>query len=118
MSQGDGTETLVPQTTVYSTKRFPVNVTPSPACPKACCFKREEAQSWLDQPFDEPIILFDDVVEILDLPQFHAFRHAPTRFEVGNGFGPISLLSLLLLYHLFSLMTMPLTTDPLVGNAI
>ena len=33
------------------------------------------------------MILFDDVVEILDLPLFHTFRQNPTRFEVGNGFG-------------------------------
>src|SRR5258708_2661268 len=50
-------------------------------------FKREEAQSWFDQPFDEAMILFDDGVEILDLPQFYTFRQNPTRFEVGNGFG-------------------------------
>ncbi len=52
-----------------------------------CRFKREEAQSWFDQPFDEAMILFDEVVEIFDLPQFHALRQDPTRFEVGNGFG-------------------------------
>src|SRR5258708_32382245 len=52
-----------------------------------CRFKREEAQSWFDQPFDEAMILFDDGVAILDLPQFYTFRQNPTRFEVANGFG-------------------------------
>ena len=33
------------------------------------------------------MILFDDVVEIFDLTQFHALRQDSTRFEVGNGFG-------------------------------
>lgn len=33
-------------------------------------FKREEAEPWFDQPFDEPMILFDEIVELLDLPQF------------------------------------------------
>jgi hypothetical protein len=52
-----------------------------------CCLEGKEAHPWLDQPLDEAMVLFDDVVEILDLPQFHAFRQDPTRFEVGHRFG-------------------------------
>jgi hypothetical protein len=31
-----------------------------------CRFKREEAQPWFDQPFDEPMILLYNIVEVLD----------------------------------------------------
>jgi hypothetical protein len=33
------------------------------------------------------MILFDDIVEIFDLLQFHAFRQDSIRFEVGNSLG-------------------------------
>src|SRR5260370_36922838 len=57
-------------------------------CPRCslCRFKRVEARSWLAQPFDEAMILFADVVETLDLPQFHAFRQDATRCAPGMGF--------------------------------
>ena len=29
-------------------------------------FQRKEAHPWFDQPFDEPMVLLDEVVEILD----------------------------------------------------
>ena len=32
--------------------------------------ERKETQPWFDASFDEAMILFDDVVEVLDLPQF------------------------------------------------
>jgi hypothetical protein len=32
--------------------------------------KGKEGQPWFDQPFDEPMILFDQVVSVFDLPQF------------------------------------------------
>jgi hypothetical protein len=31
-------------------------------------FKREEAKSWLDEPFDEAMVLLDQVVEVFALP--------------------------------------------------
>jgi hypothetical protein len=35
-----------------------------------CGLERKEAHSWFDQPFDEPVILFDKIVEVFALPQF------------------------------------------------
>jgi hypothetical protein len=32
--------------------------------------KRKEPEPLFDQAFDEPMILFNDVVEVFDLPQF------------------------------------------------
>lgn len=52
-----------------------------------CRLEGKETHPWLDQPLDEAMILFDDVVEILDLPQFRAFRQDRTRFEVSHRFG-------------------------------
>jgi hypothetical protein len=34
---------------------------------------RKEAHCGLDQSFDKAMVLLDQVVEILDLPQFHTF---------------------------------------------
>jgi hypothetical protein len=39
-------------------------------------FKREEAQPWLDESFDEAMILFHPLSEVLDLPQFAGFAAA------------------------------------------
>ncbi|GAC1410303.1 MAG: hypothetical protein NVSMB49_29100 [Ktedonobacteraceae bacterium] len=33
------------------------------------------------------MVLFDQVIEILDLPEFTAFRKESRGFELGNGFG-------------------------------
>jgi hypothetical protein len=33
-----------------------------------CALKRKEAQSRFDQPLDEPVVLFNDVVKVFDLP--------------------------------------------------
>ena len=35
--------------------------------------KRKEAQSGFDASFDKAVILLDDVVEVLDLPQFDLY---------------------------------------------
>jgi len=51
------------------------------------CFEGEEAQSQLDEPFNEAMVLLDQVVEIFDLPQFHALREKPSGFEVSHRFG-------------------------------
>jgi hypothetical protein len=32
--------------------------------------KRKEAHPWFGQPFDEPVVLFNQGIEILALPQF------------------------------------------------
>jgi len=32
--------------------------------------KRKEAHAWFNQSFDEAMVLFDKVVEVLALPQF------------------------------------------------
>jgi hypothetical protein len=36
--------------------------------------ERKKAHPRLGQAFDEPMVLFDQVVEIFHLPQFHVFR--------------------------------------------
>src|SRR5258708_16685427 len=33
------------------------------------------------------MVLFDQVVEVFHLPQFHALRKNPSSFEISNGFG-------------------------------
>ena len=43
--------------------------------------KGKEAQPGFDTSFDEAVILFDDVVEILDLPQFTAVGKSPLVFQ-------------------------------------
>ena len=48
--------------------------------------KGKEAQPWFDASFDEPMILFDDVVEILDWPQFTAVGKSPLVFQLLKGF--------------------------------
>jgi hypothetical protein len=47
----------------------------------------EKAHSRFRQPFDEPMILFDEVIQIFDLPQFHMLRQHSSGFELGNDFG-------------------------------
>ncbi len=44
--------------------------------------ERKEAHPQLDQPFDEAMILLDEVVEIFTLPQFASVWHQPLRFEL------------------------------------
>jgi len=36
-----------------------------------CCLKGKEAHPGLDQPFDEAMVLLDQVVEVFDLPEFY-----------------------------------------------
>jgi hypothetical protein len=49
--------------------------------------KRKEAHSWLDQPFDEAVVLFDNIIKILLLPQFTRFWNGSFRFQFVVGFG-------------------------------
>jgi hypothetical protein len=53
----------------------------------ACGLKRNEAQSGFDASFDEAVIWFDEVVEILHLSQFTGVCHGPFRFQFIEGFG-------------------------------
>jgi hypothetical protein len=48
---------------------------------------RKEAQSRFDASFDEAVILFDDVVEILDLPQFTGVGNGSLCFQLTDGLG-------------------------------
>src|SRR5262249_41872048 len=57
-----------------------------------CGLEGKEAKPWFDEPFDEPMVLFDQIIEVFHLSEFHAFRENPSRFEVCNGFGIGSIL--------------------------
>jgi hypothetical protein len=46
--------------------------------------ERKETQPGFDASLDEAMILFDDVVEIFDLPQFTAFRNISLSLEFGE----------------------------------
>jgi hypothetical protein len=48
-------------------------------------FHRKEAQPWFDQPFDEPVVLLDQGIEVFPLPQFDLLRKESSGFELGNG---------------------------------
>ncbi|SRR6266699_1334982 len=47
----------------------------------------KEAKPRLDKSFDESMILFDDVVQVLDVPQFAPFWNGTRRFHLLEGFG-------------------------------
>ncbi len=51
-----------------------------------CRVKRKEAESWFEQLFDEPMILFNDVVEVFDLPKFTPFVNNVLSFEFAERF--------------------------------
>jgi hypothetical protein len=53
----------------------------SPRCPI-----REKAHPWFRQPFDEPMVLLDQVTPVFDLPQFHVCRQDSGGFDLGNRF--------------------------------
>ncbi len=53
----------------------------------ARCLERKEAHPRLGQSFDEPMVLFDEIVEVFHLPQFHVFRQESSSFELSNGLG-------------------------------
>ncbi len=50
-------------------------------------FYGKEVHPWFDQPFDEPMVLLDQVVQVFDLPQFDRLGKSSRGFELGNGFG-------------------------------
>jgi len=52
-----------------------------------CRLEREKAHPGLGQPFDETVVLFDEIVEVFHLPQFHVLRQHSSGFELTNGFG-------------------------------
>lgn len=49
------------------------------------CLEGEKAHSWLCKTFDKAVILFGEVVEVLHLPQFAAFRDDLLGFELLEG---------------------------------
>jgi len=49
--------------------------------------EREKAHPRLRQPFDEAMVLFNEVIEILHLPQFTPFGEASSRFQFRERFG-------------------------------
>jgi hypothetical protein len=51
------------------------------------CLERKEAHPRLDEPFNEAVILFDQVVEVLDLPQFTGLGNGSLLFQFVEGFG-------------------------------
>src|SRR5262245_43653791 len=48
------------------------------------CLKRKEAHRWLDQAFDETMVLFDQIVEILPLLQFTRCSKVPSCLQFLN----------------------------------
>ena len=50
-------------------------------------FKGEEAESWFDEPFEKPVVLLSNGVQIFDLPQFTAFWQLSCGFEFPDRFG-------------------------------
>jgi hypothetical protein len=54
--------------------------------------KGEETHPRFRQAFDEAVILFHEIIQILHLPQFNRCRKDPSGFEVCNGFGVGSIL--------------------------
>ncbi len=45
------------------------------------CLKGKEAHPWLDQTFDKPVVLLDEVIEIFDLPQLDRDGKRSAGFE-------------------------------------
>src|SRR6266700_6687575 len=52
-----------------------------------CRLKGKEAHPGLDQPFDEAMVLLDQVIQVVDLPEFDTLGKYSSGFELGNGFG-------------------------------
>jgi hypothetical protein len=50
-------------------------------------FQRKESQPWFDQSFDEPMILFHNVIEIVHLTQFTAFWNSALGLQLLERFG-------------------------------
>jgi hypothetical protein len=50
-------------------------------------FNRKEPQPRFDQPFDETVVLLDQVIEVFDLPEFDLLGKSFSSFEFCNGFG-------------------------------
>jgi hypothetical protein len=50
-----------------------------------CRLQGEKAHSWLDQAFDEAVVLLHHVVEVLDLPQFTRGWYGTGGFEQARG---------------------------------
>ncbi len=49
--------------------------------------KRKEAQSRCGQPFDEAVVLFNEVGQVVDVSEFNRRGKDSAGFQVCNGFG-------------------------------
>jgi hypothetical protein len=52
-----------------------------------CGVERKETHSLLNHPFNEAMILLNQIIKVLDLPQFDLFGKHSRSFELFNGFG-------------------------------
>lgn len=52
----------------------------------SCRFNRKETHPWLDQPFDEVVVLLDLVIQLFDLPEFDLLGKESSGFELCHGF--------------------------------
>src|SRR5262245_33307569 len=50
-------------------------------------FERKETHAWLDETFDEPMVLFDQVVEIFALSKFTRYGKNPCCLQFLESFG-------------------------------
>ena len=57
-----------------------------------CGLEGEETHARPGQALDTTMVLFDQVVEICDLPQFDCFWKDPGSVQIGDGFGVGSIL--------------------------
>ena len=55
--------------------------------------QRKKARPCFDASFDEPVILFDNVVQVLDWRSSHLLRMAPSSFSSLKAFGDAAFLS-------------------------
>jgi hypothetical protein len=52
-----------------------------------CRVEGKEAHAWFDQTFDETVILFNQVIQVFNLPEFNQCRKDSAGFELDNGLG-------------------------------
>ena len=52
----------------------------------SCRFYGKEAQPRFDQPFDEAVVLLNQVIQVFDWSQFNLLRKYPSGFELGISF--------------------------------
>ena len=52
-----------------------------------CRFNGKEAHPWLDQPFNEAVVLLHQIIQVFDLPEFDLLGKHTRGFEVSHGLG-------------------------------